>query len=170
MEEPKKWWMKVTTTVAVAALTGYASFLFGQFTMKSQLLSDQRASAYVQFVESRAKMRQIIFTFRRKAKEHEQGENEESDMITNEQNYLYDEDYINAKALHDSARYRILIFGGKRLTKILSEYWQAKEDNRLAVELFQAMRRDLLSNDEQVQNDVVHNILFNFPMQKAASE
>jgi hypothetical protein len=160
MEATNKWWMKIVSTVAIAALTGYASFLFGQFTMKSQLLSDQRASAYVQFVESRAKMREIIFNYRRKAGAQKRQENGESQEINNAPDYMSDKEYIDAKALHDSARYRMIIFGGKKLTKTLSEYLRRKEDNKLAVELFQAMRSDLLPNDEQVQDEVIRSGLF----------
>ena len=141
MPTKKGLWGPVVTGIVIAFVSGYASFLFGKSTIKSQVIREQRALAYVQLVDNRSLMGRI----------------EESNDDYNE-----DEEYIKAKAFYHAARYRVLIFGGKEVVLSLAEYSYSTGDafKKASRRLFQAMRHDLLSDSDRVSNSTIEQVLF----------
>ena len=144
MEAKKGWWIPVVTGIMVAVISGYASFLFGQSTMKSKVLRDQRALAYVQLVNNKAIMRNFETLYK-------------NGII---EDYEKNEEYNRAQSLYRSAQYRALIFGSKELAQLLAKYRKTGEEKEVTIKLFQAMRHDLLASGDHVDDAVVRDALY----------
>jgi hypothetical protein len=132
---------KVIAGIVIALVTGYASYLFGKSTIKSQVIRDQRALAYAQFVDNKSLMERL--------------EKANSDFIKNPE-------YIKARALYNSARFRVLIFGGKEVVQSLANYSYSTGDafREATTRLFQAMRHDLLSESDHVSDMTIEKVLW----------
>jgi len=152
-KDKRKWFNPVITRIMIALVSGYASFLFGKSTMKSQIVRDQRALAYVQIVNNRAIMRSYQNLQKIEDKKVKEGK---------KINYLESEEYVKAKAFFISAQYRALIFGGKDLVEVLAEYRETMKSDKnsaVSVRLFQEMRHDLLAGGEQVEDETIMRVL-----------
>lgn len=132
---------KVIAGVVIAVITGYASYLFGQSTMKSQVIRDQRASAYSQFVDNRSLMLR---------------------MEELNKDYANDPEYIKARSLYNSARFRLAIFGGKDVVEALADFSYSSGDDfkKASTRLMQAMRRDLITETDAVDDMTIDRVLW----------
>jgi len=141
MSEQKGLWSPVIGGIVIALVSGYASYLFGKSTIKSQVIRDQQALAYAQFVDNRSLMQRL-----EEAKD----------------DFEKDENYIKARALYNAARYRVLIFGGKEVILSLAEYSNTSGDDfkKATARLFQAMRHDLLSDSDRVNDSTIEKVLW----------
>ena len=141
MAEKKGIWNAIVAGIVIALVSGYASYLFGKSTIKTQTIRDQRALAYAQLVDNRA----LIRRFEESLDDYEENEN-----------------YIKARALYNAALYRVLIFGERRVVLCLGEYDDATGDDtkKTAARLFQAMRHDLLSDSEHVDDSAILKVLW----------
>jgi hypothetical protein len=141
MADKKSLWSVIVTGIVIALVSGYASYLFGKSTIKSQVIRDQRALAYAQFVDNNSLMQRI-----NKAK----GDFEK------------DDNYIKARALYNGARFKVLVFGPKEVVLSLAEYNIKTGDDlkKATTRLFQAMRHDLLSDSDRVEDSTINKVLF----------
>lgn len=108
--------------------------------MKSEVVRDQRAIAYIQFLDNKTMM-EIINKSKKDVAE--------------------DQEYIKAKSLYNSARFRLLIFGGKEIVEALADFSYSSGDDfrKATTRLFQAMRHDLRSECDYLNENTIKNVL-----------
>ncbi len=134
---PGAW--KAALPILGVVLGAYLSFLYGQETSRRKMLEDQRAAAYVQYVEASALQKML-------------------DAAGDEVGALEQRGLMNA------ARFRMAIYGSKAVLEgvaqaqrleVRSPEW--KEDT---AQWFQAMRNEIVSAKERVGDEVIRVLLW----------
>ena len=130
---------KTALSILTVIVGAYLSFMYGQETNRRKMLGDQRASAYVQYVEASALYSQLS--------------SKKEDLKAAEQRGL-----INA------ARFRMVIYGSKDVLESLAlvegEKRGSREWGEATLKWFQAMRKEIVPEGEHVSDEIIRVVLW----------